>query len=417
MDEGYFIDLTDDEGNSFRLEVLGEVEYENDTFVVFLPADMDENDPDYGFVILQVIEKNGEIEYASVDDEETLQKLEDAENVLATDAVETLINGLPDQITTDDADAIEAARDAYDALTGEQKELVGDETLQKLEDAEEAHEVLKLIEDLPEQITAADADAIKEAREVYAALTDDQKELIGDKTLQKLEDAEEQLKVLEGEGSDPDPNPNPNPNPRPEYPEKPNKPSKPAVSIKPEETPKVTFSDLVPGAWYETAINFALTENLMNGVGNGKFDPNGTTSRAMMVTILWRLEGSPAAAKSVGFGDVASGSWYGDAVNWAQSCGIVEGADGLFRPNDPVTREQLVTILFRYAVYKGMTTLTMEENLGGFPDEASISTYAISAMNWAVGRKIINGMDGLLNPSGFATRAQTAQMLMNYLSL
>ena len=155
----------------------------------------------------------------------------------------------------------------------------------------------------------------------------------------------------------------------------------------------------------------------MNGVGNGKFDPNGTTSRAMMVTILWRLEGSPAAAKSVGFGDVASGSWYGDAVNWAQSCGIVEGADGLFRPNDPVTREQLVTILFRYAVYKGMTTLTMEENLGGFPDEASISTYAISAMNWAVGRKIINGMDGLLNPSGFATRAQTAQMLMNYLSL
>ena len=100
-----------------------------------------------------------------------------------------------------------------------------------------------------------------------------------------------------------------------------------------------------------------------------------------MVTILWRLEGSPAAAKSVGFGDVASGSWYGDAVNWAQSCGIVEGADGLFRPNDPVTREQLVTMLYRYAQLKGYDVSEGKNtSLTSYGDSASVSPWAVEAM-------------------------------------
>ena len=121
----------------------------------------------------------------------------------------------------------------------------------------------------------------------------------------------------------------------------------------------------------------------MLGMGNNKFDPHGTTSRAMIVTILYRLEGEPTISGKNPFVDVKNGTWYTDAVIWAEENGIVDGyGEGKFGPDDAITREQLAAIMLRYAVYKGMDALTMEENLH-FDDASEISEYAVSAMNWA----------------------------------
>ena len=180
--------------------------------------------------------------------------------------------------------------------------------------------------------------------------------------------------------------------------------------------PSAQYSDLDTKAWYHDATDFVLAKGLMNGVGGGKFDPYGTTTRAMIVTILWRQEGEPAAKTAGSFTDVADGQWYTEAVEWANANGIVEGyGNGKFGPMDPITREQLAAILYRYAMYQGMTAVTLEENLIGFPDTAKVSAYAVPAMNWAVGQGIINGVDGLLDPQGAAIRVQAAQMLTNYL--
>ena len=116
------------------------------------------------------------------------------------------------------------------------------------------------------------------------------------------------------------------------------------------------------------------------------------------------------------FTDVAAGKWFAKAVAWAAANGIVNGyGDSLFGPNDPVTREQLAAILYRYAVYGGMTAVTLEENLGSFADTAQLSAYAIQAMNWAVGQGLINGSGSNLVPKAQATRAQVAAIIHRYL--
>jgi len=187
------------------------------------------------------------------------------------------------------------------------------------------------------------------------------------------------------------------------------------VTFRPEACPCAAYSDLNPNAWYHDAVDFVLQKGLMNGVGGDKFDPNGTTSRAMIVTILWRLEGQPVANYLMQFEDVGADTWYTEAVRWAASEKLVEGYnDTAFGPNDPITREQFAAILFRYAAYKGMNAMTLEENLLGYADEAKVSGYAIPAMNWAVGQGILEGANGLLNPGSPATRAQAAALLMRF---
>ena len=152
----------------------------------------------------------------------------------------------------------------------------------------------------------------------------------------------------------------------------------------------------------------------MNGMSATTFEPNSTTTRGMIVTMLYRLENEPAAA-SAGFTDVAAGQWYTDAVNWAAANNIVNGyGDDQFGPTDTITREQMMAILYRYAQYKGYD-VTASADLSAYTDAANISSYAVSAMQWAVGEGLINGItDTTLVPGGSATRAQVAAILMRF---
>lgn len=181
--------------------------------------------------------------------------------------------------------------------------------------------------------------------------------------------------------------------------------------------PSEVFSDLDTSLWYHEATDYVLLHDMMNGVGDGKFDPNGTTTRAMFVTILWRLEGKPEVEAENLFDDVAEGTWYTEAVIWAADKEVVKGyGNGSFGPDDPITREQLATILYRYSEYKEYDMSAGDSaDLSVFTDADTVSDWALSAVKWAYAEKIVEGMgNGLLNPVGHATRAQAAAMLMRY---
>lgn len=187
------------------------------------------------------------------------------------------------------------------------------------------------------------------------------------------------------------------------------------------ETPApaaLPFTDVKSGDWFYPAVQYAYAQGLMTGTSATTFAPNGTMNRAMIVTVLYRLEKSPAVTGASKFTDVPAGQWYSDAVAWAAANKIVNGYDETtFGPMNAVTREQMAAILFRYEQYKGLENVTLEENLNRFPDQNKISAYAIPALQWAVGQKIINGnADGTLDPTGTATRAQVAQIFTNLLN-
>lgn len=187
------------------------------------------------------------------------------------------------------------------------------------------------------------------------------------------------------------------------------------------ETPApvaLPFMDVKSGNWFYDAVKYAYAQGLMTGTSATTFAPNGTMNRAMIVTVLYRLEKSPAVTGASKFTDVPAGQWYSDAVAWAAANKIVNGYDETtFGPMNAVTREQIAAILFRYEQVKGLENVTLEENLNRFPDQNKISAYAIPALQWAVGQKIINGnADGTLDPTGTATRAQVAQIFTNLLN-
>ena len=187
------------------------------------------------------------------------------------------------------------------------------------------------------------------------------------------------------------------------------------------ETPApvaLPFTDVKSGNWFCDAVKYAYAQGLMTGTSATTFAPNGTMNRAMIVTVLYRLEKSPAVTGASKFTDVPAGQWYSDAVAWAAANKIVNGYDETtFGPMNAVTREQMAAILFRYEQVKGLENVTLEENLNRFPDQNKISAYAIPALQWAVGQKIINGnADGTLDPTGTATRAQVAQIFTNLLN-
>ena len=184
-----------------------------------------------------------------------------------------------------------------------------------------------------------------------------------------------------------------------------------------EEDPNaqpVEFVDAPKTAWYAEAVTYAVRNGLMNGVGGGKFDPEGAMTRAMLVTVLWRYEGAPIEGSNI-FSDAPNGQWYTDAVAWAAANGIVGGVgNGRFDPEGSITREQMATILHRYAEKKGLNT-SKRDDLGGFPDGEKVQSWARDAMQWVVAEGIINGSDGKLLPQGNATRAQVATILMRFI--
>ena len=190
------------------------------------------------------------------------------------------------------------------------------------------------------------------------------------------------------------------------------------ASFTKDDTPVETglpFTDVKSGDWFYEAVKYVYDNKLMDGTSSTTFAPLMTTNRAMIVTILWRLEGQPETDATLSFTDVESGVWYTDAVNWAASKGIVKGySDTVFAPNDTVTREQLATILYRYAETKGYD-VTAEGNLSTFADGTNTSSWAAEAMEWAVGSGLLSGKDGgKLDPTGTATRAEIATILMRF---
>ena len=184
-----------------------------------------------------------------------------------------------------------------------------------------------------------------------------------------------------------------------------------AFTLAQTQTPQ---TDVPASAWYYDAVEYVYENGLMSGVSGGWFAPNDTLTRAMLVQTLYAMEGRPAAA-SAGFADVASGDWYASAVNWAAANGVVSGVSETgFGPNNALTREQLALILYRFAQYKGYD-VTGTSDLAAYADGSSVSGWAAEAMGWAVDAGLISGVGGnQIAPTGTASRAQVAQILMNF---
>ena len=174
------------------------------------------------------------------------------------------------------------------------------------------------------------------------------------------------------------------------------------------------FTDVPRYEWYYEAVSYVASEGLMNGVSSTQFNPNGTASRAQIVTILWRLAGEPSALTGA-FTDVPAGQYYSTAVAWASRQGIVTGVgNNRFEPNSNITREQLAVILYRYAQDAGYTT-SASANITGYYDYARVNSYARTAMSWADGAGLITGTSTTtLSPQDTATRAQVATILMRF---
>lgn len=171
------------------------------------------------------------------------------------------------------------------------------------------------------------------------------------------------------------------------------------------------FRDLDPNAWYRETIGYVLNRGIMEGLTKDLFGPDTTLTRAMIVTMLYAMEGKPDIISTSPFGDVKEGDWYYAPVIWGAETGVVSGYDdGNFRPNNPVTREELATMLRSYAAYKGKDA-TANGDLSAFADQAKVSVWATDNVSWAVGHGIINGRSGnLIAPQGTATRAEAATM-------
>ena len=174
------------------------------------------------------------------------------------------------------------------------------------------------------------------------------------------------------------------------------------------------FNDVFENDWFADDVKYVVDKKLMNGTGNDMFSPNGKTTRGQAVTILYRLAGSPSASGN-SFSDIKSSDWYYKAAEWASKNGIASGyGNGKFGPNDTLNREQLATMLYRYAQFKKMNTTT-SGGLSKFSDSGSVSGYALDAMSWAVSKGLISGTsDGKLTPGATATRAQLAAILHRF---
>ena len=203
----------------------------------------------------------------------------------------------------------------------------------------------------------------------------------------------------------------------PTRPTQPTAPTQPTQPTQPIVTPLwQRFKDLDPQGWYIGELEAILQAGLMNGTGPDTFEPGLATSRAMIVTILYRLEGEPAVSDAAGFDDVPADSWYGPAVAWAQSNGIVKGyGNGKFGSTDPITREQLAAILYRYSQYRDYD-VSRAADLSKYADAGDISGWALDAMRWANAEGLINGRTAkTLVPKGEATRVELAAIMKRFM--
>ncbi|MBE7042374.1 MAG: hypothetical protein E7399_02650, partial [Ruminococcaceae bacterium] len=182
--------------------------------------------------------------------------------------------------------------------------------------------------------------------------------------------------------------------------------------------PSKKFNDLDTTKWYHEDIDYVIENNIMLGTSDTVFAPEENLTRGMLVTILYRIEGEPATNRSIPFADVDMGAYYASAVVWAQQNGIIKGiSETEYAPDMNVTREQLAAIMFRYAQFKGMNTVTTEENLH-FEDVSDVSEWAITSMNWGVGKNyIFSRTKGKINPKEAATRAEIAAFIHRFIEV
>lgn len=185
-----------------------------------------------------------------------------------------------------------------------------------------------------------------------------------------------------------------------------------------EDPFQTRFKDVLPASWYYEAVKYVVEAGLMKGTGSNTFEPNKSMTRAMFVTVLYRLAGEPSVSGNEKFTDVVSGSWYEDAVNWGSKNGVVKGTgENKFDPGTPVTREQMAAFMHRYADLAGLDANTTGESgaISGYKDSGKVSYWALEAMIWSVEKGLIVGMgNNKLEPQGTATRAQVATILMRY---
>ena len=183
-----------------------------------------------------------------------------------------------------------------------------------------------------------------------------------------------------------------------------------------EDCPSAQFTDFDPDAWYHQYVDYAVANGLMKGMSPTTFEPGTATTRAMIVTMLWRLEGEPVVNATNPFDDVKDGVWYTDAIIWAADNGIVEGyGNGKFGPTDDITREQLATIMYRYAKYKGYD-VSEAADLSKYTDADEISSWALDAIKWANAEGLVNGRsETTIVPQGKANRAETAAIFMRFI--
>lgn len=190
-----------------------------------------------------------------------------------------------------------------------------------------------------------------------------------------------------------------------------------SASGREDNCPSAAFADVNAAAWYHEAVDYAIVNGLMDGYSAAAFGPDDTLTRAMMVQILWNLEERPVVNYAMSYADVDADAWYAEAVRWASSERIVTGySETAFGPADPITREQAALILYRYAQSQNYDTTEGGMAIREYADYDSISAWALSAMDWAVSAQLIDGRgNSLLSPAGSATRAEIAQILMNYI--
>lgn len=196
---------------------------------------------------------------------------------------------------------------------------------------------------------------------------------------------------------------------------------KPSGKPQPEPTPdpepaKLPFTDVKSGDWFYDGVAFVQEKGIMKGMSDDTFGPSVSTTRGMVVTMLWRMENEPQAKTGAAFADVKESAYYAEAVAWAAENGIVNGVSKTaFAPDQEITREQLAVMLYRYSQIKGYD-LTVQGDLSGFGDGKQVSGYAVASMQWAVGSSLIQGTDSGLVPAGSATRAQLATILYRFLT-
>lgn len=336
----------------------------------------------------------GEDARAEVTNLDKLDKLEEQlRSYQDIDDFKQRLAALPEDnhITLDHKEAVDKVSRIYDYLTPEQKQYLTPAELQKLQelrakiDALTAQTVIDMITALgdPDQVTLEQENDVKAARAAYDALTKEQKDLVGSDNLAKLEKAEARIEDLK--------------KPDPITPVVPVKPSKPKDD---KPTTGSSFTDVPAGSWYEDAVNYVYEKGLMNGTSSTAFSPNANTTRGMIVTILARVEGV----------NTNGTPWYAAGQKWAMDNGI---SDGTNMPG-VITREQLATILYRYAKQKGYD-VSRSAALTAFSDADKVSGYAAEAMQWAVAEGLLQGSNGKLNPQGSATRAQVATILMRFM--